>query len=449
MSLADRLDERPIGASQKFVLILMLVLLMVEGLDLQLLGLVAPVVVKEWGIDRAAFGPAMGAALLGLALGCGIGGPLGDRFGRKRVLLVSAVIFAVGTTAAALSHNVAQLAAIRFASGLGFGAASPVTIALVAEWLPRRFQPTAVALITVGTPFGGMIGSGFLVFLIPVLGWRGCFIACGVLTMMLTLLVFLALPDSPVHLAARGRIDEALRLVRRHVDPTLTEVDVLPNAADAGQIDRPGAKDRVFDRKFLRLTVGSWLLFFAAQFIAYSIISWTTTMLTMTRFPLLQALQGAFSFNLCAVLATLATGPLVRRIGSKRIILGASVMTLACLVLLQAALGAAGDPPDERSYWLVVLANAGIGIFISACMAAGYAMVAMGYTESVRATGIGISLMIGRVGGVLTGYFGGVLLSLAGEETYPMTGTLIALSLVALAGGLIVDRHIIARARTN
>src|SRR5262245_2359112 len=145
MALVDRLDARPIGASQIFILALMVALLMVEGLDLQLLGLLAPVIVKEWGVTRAAFGPAMAAALIGLALGAGIGGTLGDRFGRKRVLMVSAVIFACGTAAAALTHNVAEMTLIRLVSGMGFGAASPVSIALVAEWLPRRFQPTAVA----------------------------------------------------------------------------------------------------------------------------------------------------------------------------------------------------------------------------------------------------------------------------------------------------------------
>ncbi len=124
----------------------------------------------------------MAAALVGLSLGAGIGGPLGDRFGRKHVLMVSAVIFGFGTIAAAFTNDITQMTLVRLTSGMGFGAATPVSIALVAEWLPRRVQPAAIAFMSLGTPLGGMVGSALLIFVIPFLGWRGCFIACGLLT---------------------------------------------------------------------------------------------------------------------------------------------------------------------------------------------------------------------------------------------------------------------------
>ncbi len=63
MALVDRLDERPINRMQIRVLILMQLLLMIEGLDLQLLGLLTPVILQDWNVARAAFGPAMAAAL--------------------------------------------------------------------------------------------------------------------------------------------------------------------------------------------------------------------------------------------------------------------------------------------------------------------------------------------------------------------------------------------------
>jgi len=446
MALADRLDQRPLGATQIRIVLLMQLLLMVEGLDLQLLGLLAPVILEEWGMARAAFGPAMAAALVGLALGAGIGGPLGDRFGRKRVLMVSALIFALGTAAAGLTDNVVEMTLVRFASGMGFGAATPVSLALVTEWLPRRIQPTAIAFMAVGTPFGGMVGSLALISLIPVLGWRGCFIACGALTLFLALLVYLFLPDSPAHLAARGRIGEALRLVRRHLDPMLSEADLAPAAVPAGRAPA-GPEQSAFDRTFWRLNLGGWLLFFAAQFIAYSLISWATTMLTMAHFPIEQALQGAFAFNVCAVTATLIAGPLISCFGSRRVLLTASVLTLLSLLVLLAALTDADGAPSAAAYGIIILAIAGVGIFVSTCIAAGYAVITLGYPEAVRSTGIGVALMIGRMGGVLTGLFGGWLLSVAGDRSAPLIVTLIGLTGVIFAGALIVNRHIMARGR--
>lgn len=449
MALVDRLDERPIKPMQIRVLALMVLLLMIEGLDLQLLGLLAPVILQEWGIERAAFGPAMAAALIGLSLGAGIGGALGDRFGRKRVLMASAVVFALGTMAAALSDNVLQMTVIRFVAGLGFGAASPVSITLVVEWLPRRAQPTAIAMMAAGTPLGGMIGSAALIGLIPVLGWRGCFVACGLLTVILALAVFIGLPDSPAHLAARGRIREALKLVRRHLDPAFTEADLAPDRpAPAARTDRD-ARETAFSRPYLRLNAGGWMLFFAAQFIAYSVISWGTTFLTMAYFPMEQALQGAFAFNVFALISTLIAGPLISLFGSKRVLLSASAMTCVSLVLLLWTLSGAAGPPSTERYWIAIIAIAGVGVFVSTCMATGYAVLTLAFPEHIRSTGVGVGLMIGRLGGMLTGLTGGWLLSVAGEQSHVLLGTLIAFSLVVFTGGLIVNRHIRARVRAG
>ena len=448
MALVDRLDERPINRMQIRVLVLMQLLLMIEGLDLQLLGLLTPVILQDWNVERAAFGPAMAAALVGLSLGAGIGGPLGDRFGRKRVLMVSAVIFGFGTIAAALTNDITQMTIVRLISGFGFGAATPVSISLVAEWLPRRVQPAAIALMSVGTPLGGMVGSALLIFVIPILGWRGCFIACGLLTMALTLLVYVGLPDSPAYLAAKGRIAEALKLLRRHIDPTLTEADIMPDDRLKGDETPGAARETVFSKRFLRLNTGGWMLFFSAQFIAYSIISWATTFLTMAHFPMEQALQGAFAFNICAVASTLLAGPLIFLYGSKRVVMTASTLTLVSLIVLLTTLSSIGSEPAPGSYWIIVLAIAGVGIFDSMCIATGYAVMTLGYPERIRSTGIGVALMIGRSGGVLTGLIGGWLLSVAGDQSYVLMGTLIALTFATFTGGLIVNRHIIARTRT-
>ncbi|HWJ68751.1 MAG TPA: MFS transporter [Sphingobium sp.] len=154
--ITTRLDERPVAARQIWVLALVQLILMIDGLDIQLLGLVTPVVLEEWAVSRASFGPALGASLIGLAIGAGAGGRLGDMFGRKRVLCVATFLFGIATVVAAFASNVIEMTVIRFISGLGFGAATPAAIALVTEWLPRRGQAKAIAFLSVGTPLGGL-----------------------------------------------------------------------------------------------------------------------------------------------------------------------------------------------------------------------------------------------------------------------------------------------------
>jgi len=439
--IAARLDERPISARQCRVLALVQLILMIDGLDIQLLGLVTPVVLAEWSVPRAHFGPALGASLFGLAIGAGVGGRLGDIFGRKRVLCMATVLFGLATVTAAFTHSVTEMTVIRFISGLGFGAATPSSITLVTEWLPRRAQAKAISFLTVGTPVGGLIGSLALQTLLPMLGWRGCFILCGALTLVVALTVLVGLPESPAYLAGRGKTRRAADLLRRHAGVAMDERAFAASAVDADRADAP-PRDSMFARRYRRLNIGGWMLFFSAQFIAYAFINWMPTFLTMAKFPMRQALQASVSFNLLALIAAVITGFLVHRFGSRSVGLVAGVLTGICVIGLALRLHGAADAPDGATYWMVMLAVAGVGISISIVIAMAYALLTLGYSEAIRSTGIGVGVMIGRVGGVIVGLGGGVLLSLAGDRTWPFFLTLLGLTGAIFAGLLIVNRHI-------
>jgi len=440
-TIAAQLDERRIGARQIWIVVLVQLILMIDGLDIQLLGLVTPVILSEWQVERAAFGPALAASLFGLALGAGMGGRLGDMFGRKRVLTISAFLFGTATIVAAFADTVTHMAIIRFISGLGFGAAAPSSIALVTEWLPRRAQAKMVAFLSIGTPFGGMVGSLALQVLLPTLGWRGCFILCGLLTLAVAVLALIALPESAAYLIGRGERDRAAKLLRRVAGITGFSSPAPAAAIPAGPAT---PRESMFARRYRRLTLGGWLLFFSAQFIAYSFVSWAPTFLTMAKFPMDQALQASFSFNLFAMMASILTGLLIHRHGSLRVALGASLLTAVSLALLAVTLFGAVAPPDAAVYWTVMVGVAGVGIFASTAIAVGYALLALGYSEQIRSTGIGVGLMIGRSGGVLTALAGGVLLSLAGDQSWPFFAVMLVLSVMILVGTLTIDRHIAA-----
>ncbi len=169
----------------------------------------------------------------------------------------------------------------------------------------------------------------------------------------------------------------------------------------------------------------------------------------MAHFPMQNALQGAFAFNVCAVASTLLAGPLIFLFGSRRVVMTASTLTLISLVVLLTTLSGIDGAPGVGTYWIVILAIAGVGIFDSTCIGMGYAIMTLGYPERIRSTGIGVGLMIGRSGGMLTGLIGGWLLSVAGEQSYVLIGTLIGLTFVTFAGGLVINRHIAARTRTG
>lgn len=447
--IAALLDERAIRPFQLLVVALVMLALVIDGLDIQLLSLVAPVILKEWGVDRAAFGPAMAAALIGMAVGASCGGWLGDRYGRKTILVAATFLFGIGTMAASLSHDVATLGMLRLISGLGFGAAAPNGVALATEWLPRRAQSAAVGLLAVATPFGGLIGAGAVLWLLPLYSWQGCFVACGALALLLGMAMIFGLPESPAYLLLKGRGPQAERLVRRAIGE---DIALDPGPANAGHApsEQGGAaitlRHIVFAREFRRLNIGLWIGYFCVLFLAYAFAAWAPVFLTMSGFLLPQAITVSFAINLAAVTAGTAISFFIVRTGSRRPLLICCIGIFACICVMAFALLQAGGRPAPSTLWIMTIAGAGEGGFNGAAISIIYAMLSYAYPAAGRASGVGLGIMIGRFGGVLGAFSGGTLLALDGVSTLPFFGVMGALALVALAGFLIIDRHMPPRA---
>jgi len=92
------LDERPFSPFQWAILVLCFLVVAVDGLDTAAMGFIAPSLVVEWSVTKAALAPVMGAALFGLAIGALTAGPLADKYGRKRVIVASALIWSCQLT---------------------------------------------------------------------------------------------------------------------------------------------------------------------------------------------------------------------------------------------------------------------------------------------------------------------------------------------------------------
>lgn len=448
-SIAALLDARAIRPFQLLIVALVMLALVIDGLDIQLLSLVTPVILKEWAVSRAAFGPAMAAALIGMAAGASCGGWLGDRHGRKAILVAATFLFGIGTMAASMTHDVATLGMLRFVSGLGFGAAAPNGVALASEWLPRRAQSAVVGLLAVATPFGGLVGAGAVLWLLPLGGWRGCFLACGALALLLGAAMILALPESPAYLLVKGRAAKAQRLVRRAISGEIT-LAVGPSDADDRIPHQDGApialRDLIFAREFRRLNIGLWTGYFCVLFLAYAFSAWTPVFLTMSGFLLPQAITVSFAINLAAVTAGTGISFFIGRIGSRRPLVICCIGIVVCICAMAAALVMADRRPAASTLRILMIAGAGEGGFNGAAISIIYAMLAYAYPAAGRASGVGFGIMVGRLGGVLGALTGGALLALHGVSTLPFFMVLGSLALIALLGFLIVDRHMPARA---
>ena len=133
VNIADRIDSSPIGALQVSIFAICLLCLIMDGFDVQVLGYVAPEIVREWHVASAALGPVFGASNFGVLVGSLVFSMLADKIGRRPILLGATFFFGVMTIITARAASVGELLVLRFVAGIGLGCIIPNATALVAE----------------------------------------------------------------------------------------------------------------------------------------------------------------------------------------------------------------------------------------------------------------------------------------------------------------------------
>jgi AAHS family 4-hydroxybenzoate transporter-like MFS transporter len=437
-SFSAAIADRPMRPFQWMIICAALVVLVIEGIDLQSLPLVTPLILEEWGIDRAEFGLALTAALAGMALGSFFGGWIGDRWGRLKALYIAAVIFGASTIAAAYANDVGTMALIRVVGGLGFGAGYPNALALVNDWVPARLRTYVIATLSIGIPLGTATAAAVVPALLPGNGWRGVFMIFGVGSIALGTVIYFLLREAPAYLLARGKIEAANKSAGRVVPG----IELLPEPASPVEQAAGTNAIGVLHASNARLNLGIGLSFAACTTLIYGLSSWATVFLTASGFTVAQAASAMFWFGILSMVGAIAAGWLVRQFGSRAVIVGCAVLTFVSLVGLGALIDTIGSPPSWGERQAAAALIGLVGGLVSMNIAAFYAVMAVGYPQSCRAAAIGFHLTVARAGVIAMVYFGGSLMNLGNGSFVYYFGVMAAIALLMFAAAVIVDRHI-------
>ena len=441
-SVEDLVRRRPTTRLQVILLAILLLALIVDGLSLQLLSLVSPLLVVQWQIPKADLGAAFSAALLGMSLGAWAGGRLGDWRGPKSVLVGSVIWFAAATCGVGVTSSLTAMTLLRFASGIGFGAAVPNAVSLASEWLGPSLRAKAISLMSVGPPLGGMVGSILLGGILARLGWRGSFLLCGSGSILLALAIAAVVPELPSFLLSKGRTTAVAHLVRRwlgeRIDPAMLTKAMTERKVSAEVA--PGEAQRVS----WRFLCGTSLAFFCTTYTAYAFATWTPLLISTNGLPQSSGLAAVFWFNAAAVTAAFIAGPLIVRWGSRRLMTLGAVIAGIAVALLAVVLGPNVLVMSPRAPILINVAMAMAGGGTGTIIATVYAVIAAGYPPLRRAGGLGLGMMFGRGGGIVSTFYGGRLLGTVAHQANPYLFVMGIAILSSIAGIALVDRHLAA-----
>jgi SP family sugar:H+ symporter-like MFS transporter len=204
------------------------------GFDSSVINGAVEAIEKQFEIEGLLQGLAVAIALIGCAVGAYVAGTLADRFGRKAVMLLGAILFLVSSIGAGLAFGVVDFMIWRFIGGLGIGVASVIAPTYIAEVVPAAIRGRLASLqqlaITVGI-FAALLSDALLAgiqdsdptrILLGLEAWRWMFLVGVVPSVVYGILAF-TVPESPRYLLAKGE-DEKARKVLATIQPQ-TEID--------------------------------------------------------------------------------------------------------------------------------------------------------------------------------------------------------------------------------
>ncbi|HSW38913.1 MAG TPA: MFS transporter [Acidobacteriota bacterium] len=427
------IDERPLSRLQILVIALCSVNVFIDGYDIQAMSLAVPSLIEAWGLPRAHFSWALSAAIFGGILGGAFLSPLGDKYGRRAILVWSTLIMAFGTFLTATATSPTQLILWRLIMGLGMGASVSNAIALTSEYMPAAKRARLITLMYCNIALGALTAGFVAPLIINAWTWQGIFIVGGILPLLLALVLYLFLPESVRFMMERRPDDARIATTLKKMAP---DIDPSRIYAEANTANLKLSVKTLLTPQFRHRTLLIWAIFFLNMFTLYFLISWLPQLLSEEGWQQAQALRGAVLIQAGGIIGGLCLAFLVDRGKTVKGMFCTYVMTTIAFMLFLVV---------ESTFikWGLLLLVVGAGT--SGAQFAVNALAASFYPPGIRATGLGWASAIGRagasIGPLLIMGFAALGLDL---NTGPILGML-ALPLLICAAGILLLPAVVAR----
>lgn len=430
------LENQRLGGLQLRVIAICGLIQMCDGYDVNSIGWSVPSLTHIWHAPPAAFAVAFLWSNIGVMAGALLAGPIGDRFGRKPLLLMSLALFGLASLASARAPSLDVLAATRFFTGAGIAGGFAGTVALTGDYTPQRLRARLIMLTFTGAPLGGFVGGQVVSLLLHEgFGWQAIFILGGAFPLVLLTIALLWLPESPRFLAARSSLVPRQRML-------LDRLGIEPSPARPQTIDVASGNPirLIFGEGYALQTTLLWIIFFCSLLDLFLFIFWLPEVLHLIGMTPAQAVFATSLYPLGGILAVLYLGWAIDRFGAHR----ALTLHFAVGIVFISTIGLAVMP--YLALLAVVLLS---GMTVLGSQTGLNAACGKLYPARMRVSGYGFATGIGRLGGIAAAPLGGFLLARGLPPTYVFLSACLFAAIAAVATALLAvpaRQHAIAPA---
>lgn len=366
-----------------------------EGFDLQAPGIAIQGMALTFGLDQIQMGYIFSLGVFGMLFGAFFGGRIADRFGQKKVLMLSIAIFGVFMSVTALAPNIEILYLSRFLTGLGLGAAMPTMISVVGDEATEKNRGKLNSLMYCGLPFGAIFVTALAIFVTDI-KWQTLFLIGGLTPLILIPIMHFILKDKVVI----NTVEEK--------NPSIAS----PNIAEI-----------LFLKQKYKNTLPLWVGFFLTLMINYILISWLPNLLMEQGLEKRQAFIVMLMFQVGAVIGTLGLGYLLDRLKlwQLSIVIYGGLFIAICLLF------------STTSIYLLILAGVIGGAFSTGGQSILYGISPIFYSAKGKVTGVGSAISLGRLGAMTGPLLTGKILALGLGTTGILMVSLPAIVVSAVA----------------
>src|SRR5690349_8503996 len=420
------LENQRIGPLQIRVVALCTLIQICDGYDINSVAWAVPSLTHVWGLPGPAFTTAFLWSSIGILVGALSAGPIGDRVGRKPLLLASVTIFGIASLLSAFSSSLLMLTVLRFFTGLGIGGAFPGAATLTGDYAPHRLRATMIMASFTGAPIGGFVGGQIVAALLPHFGWQVIFVLGGAFPLVLVPVLALWLPESPRFLARKASLSrrEAALLARLQISARQTESHPV-------DIAHENPVKLLFSRGYALQTILLWVIFFCSLMNLFLFGYWMPEVLHLIGMTPAGAVFASSLRDLGAIFAVVYLGLLIDRVGPERSLafhyaIGAVFIAVISLVVL----------PYAMLLGVIFLC----GMTIIGSQTGANATCGKLYPARMRTSGLGWALGIGRLGGIAAPVLGGYLLARGLKPTHIFLSACVFALIAAVATALLYFR---------